>query len=169
MKYVTIVNNERFEIVIQPDGRVLVNGELREVDYLDLGTSLYSIITEDQSLEAVIEEQEKHRVDVQLGGRMYEVDVLDERALLMEQRREGMATTSGEVHSPMPGLIVEVTIEVGQDVAKGDTIIILESMKMQNELKSPIDGRVTEIHCNAGDKVDKNQLLVIVELVQDES
>jgi len=60
----------------------------------------------------------------------------------------------------MAGLIVEVTAEPGGAVAKGQTVIILESMKMQNELKSPIDGVARAIHAEAGQAVDKNELLV---------
>ena len=80
--------------------------------------------------------------------------------MLLLQRRGGLSSSSGEVHAPMPGLIVLVTAEIGQTVAQGDTLVILESMKMQNELKSPVDGLVTAIHAEAGQAVDKNSLLV---------
>ena len=95
-----------------------------------------------------------------MRGRLFEAQVLDERAMLLMQRRGGLTTSSGEVQAPMPGLIVAVVAEVGGVVAKGDTVIILESMKMQNELKSPIDGIVRAIHAEAGQAVDKNDLLV---------
>ena len=80
--------------------------------------------------------------------------------MLMMQRRGAQPTGSGQVHAPMPGLIVEVTTEPGAAVSQGDTLVILESMKMQNELKSPSDGLVSVIHVEAGQAVDKNELLV---------
>ena len=159
MKYVTIINERRFEIEVDNDGRVLINGEERDVDFLNLGGSLFSLITENKSFEAVIDDDDG-RIDVMMRGRLFEAQVLDERAMLLMQRRGGLTTSSGEVQAPMPGLIVEVAAEVGEDVAKGDTVIILESMKMQNELKSPIDGIVRAIHAEAGQAVDKNDLLV---------
>ena len=159
MKYVTLVNGERYEIEVGSDGGILVNGQTHDVDFLNLGGSLYSIITENKSLEAVIDEDED-KIAVMMDGRLFETQVLDERAMLLLQRRGGLSSSSGEVHAPMPGLIVLVTAEIGQTVAQGDTLVILESMKMQNELKSPVDGLVTAIHAEAGQAVDKNSLLV---------
>ena len=95
-------------------------------------------------------------------GHLYEAQVLDERAMMMAQRRGALSTGSGEVHSPMPGLIVKVPVEVDELVEPGQTVIILESMKMQNELKSPIGGMVESVHCAAGQTVDKNALLIVI-------
>ena len=159
MKYVTIINERRFEIEVDNEGRVLIDGEERDVDFLNLGGSLYSLITENKSFEAVIDDDEG-RIDVMMRGRLFEAQVLDERAMLLMQRRGGMVDSSGEVHAPMPGLIVDVTVEVGEAVAKGQTVVILESMKMQNELKSPVAGVVRAKHAQAGQAVDKNDLLV---------
>ena len=159
MKYVTIINNERYEIEIDNDGSVLINGEMRDVDFLNLGGSLFSLITENKSFEAVIDDDEG-RIAVMMRGRLFEAQVLDERAMLLLQRRGGQPSGSGEINAPMPGLIVEVTVESGQTVQQGETLIILESMKMQNELKSPVDGVVGSIHVSADQAVNKNDLLV---------
>lgn len=159
MKYVTLVNGERYDIEIDSDGSILVNGEAHDVDFLNLGGSLYSIITENRSLEAVIDDDDD-KIAVMMDGRLFEAQALDERAMLLIQRRGGISSGSGEVHAPMPGLIAVVTVAVGQAVAQGDTVVILESMKMQNELKSPIDGAVAAIHVEAGQAVDKNSLLI---------
>lgn len=168
MKYVTIINNEQYEIEIDNDGGILLNGEPREVDFLNLGGSLYSVITQNQSLEVVIDDED-NKIEVMMNGRLYETQVLDERALLMAQRRGGLGGGSGEVHSPMPGLIVKVTKEIGQAVAAGQTVVILESMKMQNELKAPSDGTIKAIHVEAGQTVDKNTLLVEIEVPEDDA
>ena len=161
MKYVTIVNNQEFEIEIGNDGTVTVNGEPRNVDFLSLGPALYSVITDNHSLEVVIDGA-SGQYEVLMLGHLYEAQVLDERALMMAQRRGTLSSGSGEVHSPMPGLIVDVTVEVGELVAPGQTVVILESMKMQNELKSPIDGVVESIHCSAGQTVNKSALLIVI-------
>lgn len=167
MKYVTLINNQSYEIEIDHDGSVLVNGQMRDVDFLNLGGDLFSVITENRSLEAVINDDEG-AIAVMMSGRQFEAQVLDERAMLMMQRRGTQTTGSGEVKAPMPGLIVDVTAERGASLAKGDTLIILESMKMQNELKSPIDGVVRAIHVEAGQAVDKNELLVEIKPPQDD-
>lgn len=159
MKYVAIINDHSFEIEIDSDGRIEVNGEARDVDFLNLGGSLYSIITETRSLEAVIDDDEG-KIAVMMDGRLIETQVLDERAVLLAQRRGGLRMRSGEVRAPMPGLIVAVTVEKGQAVAQGETLVILESMKMQNELQSPIAGIVQSIYVSADQTVDKNDLLI---------
>ena len=62
--------------------------------------------------------------------------------------------------APMPGLVVAVPVEEGQEVQKGEDLIILESMKMQNELKAPRDGTISRIRVGPGDSVDQNQVLL---------
>ena len=167
MKYVTIINDQSYEIEIDHDGSVLVNGQERDVDFLNLGGDLFSIITENRSLEAVINDDEG-QIAVMMSGRQFEAQVLDERAMLMMQRRGVQSTGSGEVKAPMPGLIVAVTIVRGASVAKGETLVVLESMKMQNELKSPIEGVARAIHVEAGQAVDKHDLLVEIKPPQDD-
>ncbi len=159
MKYVAIINGQQYEVDIDEDGKVLINGEPRDVDFLNLGGSLFSVITENKSLEAVIDDDEG-RIAVMMGGRLFETQVLDERAMLMMQRRGGQITGSGEVHAPMPGLVVEVAAQPEEFVEQGQTLIILESMKMQNELKSPIAGLIHSVQVAAGEAVEKNALLV---------
>lgn len=164
MKYVTIINKQQFEVEIQRDGSVLVNGKRHEVDFLGLGNdALYSIIKDNKSVELAIDE-EQGKYEVLLNGRLYEAQVLDQRALLMLNRKGGLKLDSGELHSPMPGLIVDVLVKAGDTVKEGDTVIILESMKMQNELKSPRSGRVQTVNCKAKDTVDKNALLLVIAL-----
>jgi biotin carboxyl carrier protein len=63
----------------------------------------------------------------------------------------------------MPGLIVKVPVNEGDEIKKGQVLVILESMKMQNELKSPRDGKVTRIMVKAGDSVEQRQSMISVE------
>ena len=75
----------------------------------------------------------------------------------------GPIVTDGAVTAIMPGLIIKVIAEVGNEVKCGDVILILEAMKMESELCSPVDGVVKEIYVTAGDNVAQNQMLAIVE------
>lgn len=163
MKYVTSINDTKFEIDIQKDGTILVNGERRDVDFMPLGPALYSILAEHLSHELVIEER-NDQIEVLMRGRLYATQVLDERAQLVAARRGGFAADSGEISmaAPMPGLIVAVPVEEGQEITAGQTIVILESMKMQNELKAPRDGVVQRIHVTAGQTVEQKKVLVTI-------
>lgn len=161
MKYVTVINDVRFEIEIGNDGSLKVNGEPREVDFLALGPSLYSILMDHRSYEMVIEERDGD-TEVLMQGRLYTGQVMDERAQLLASRRGGLAVDSGElsIKSPMPGLVIAIPVTEGQAVSKGQTILILESMKMQNELKAPRDATVQRISVQVGQSVEHNKLLI---------
>jgi len=161
MKYVTTINDKQYEIEVDPQGNISVNGEPRHVDFLALDGGLYSVITDKRSLQVVIEGDSGHYA-IEVEGRMFDGHVLDERAMLLNQKRGTIGGGSGELKSPMPGLIVGVTVEIGQAVFKGQTVVILESMKMQNELKAPVDGVVQTINIQKGQTVDKGALLMII-------
>lgn len=161
LKYTTLVNEQQFEVEIQRDGSVLVNGKRYDVDFLELGSALFSIIRDTESKELAIDGNQGE-YELVLDGRLYEARVLDPRSMLMLNRRGGLQLDSGELHAPMPGLIVEVTAQPGDAVEKGQTVIILESMKMQNELKAPSAGTIQSINTEAGVTVDKGQLLLTI-------
>jgi biotin carboxyl carrier protein len=77
----------------------------------------------------------------------------------------GMSATSDEkmdnVKAPMPGLVLDILVEAGQSVNKGDNLLILEAMKMENIIKASGNGVVKNININKKDAVEKNQLLMI--------
>ncbi|MCS5527532.1 MAG: biotin/lipoyl-binding protein [Candidatus Poseidoniales archaeon] len=75
---------------------------------------------------------------------------------------------SGTVSSSIPGKVITVEVEVGQEVAEGDVVLILEAMKMQNEVASPISGTITEINCKSGENIQANLPLVVIEPPIDE-
>ena len=164
MKYQTIVHGQTFDIEINEDGRILVNGIERAVDFRVLRKGeLYSILVDHCSFEAVIEERED-QYHVLIDADLYEVKVTDERSRRLESAFMAFGDTGGEVsiRAPMPGLIVRVPVAEGQAVSKGETVVLLESMKMENELKSPRDGMVHRIYVGAGDSVEQNKVLVTI-------
>ena len=70
---------------------------------------------------------------------------------------------SGVVSSTIPGKIITVEVEVGQDVSEGDVVLILEAMKMQNEVVAPVSGTVKEVNCEAGSTIEATLPLVVIE------
>jgi pyruvate carboxylase subunit B len=94
---------------------------------------------------------------------MYTAQVLDERERRLTQRSGSVAAT-GEImiKSPMPGLIVAVPVSEGQAVKKGQTVVVLESMKMENELKAPRDGTVASIKVAPRQSVEQHEPLVVL-------
>ena len=164
MKYLATINEETFEIEINHEGIVTLNGEVREVDFKSMGQQgIYSLIINNESFEAVIERRDD-QYQVLIFGDLYEVQIQDERTMRLLQAGSGLGEPVGDIaiKSPMPGLIVEVPVEVGQEVTKGQTVVILESMKMENELKAPRDGVISRIDVAKGDSVEQNKTLVTI-------
>lgn len=162
MKYQATVNGRTFEIEINADGRILVDGEPRAIDFRELREGeLYSLLVDHLSYEAVVEERDD-QYHVLMAGDLYEVQVTDERSRRLASAFMALGDLSGEVaiRAPMPGLIVRVPVREGEAVAKGDTLVLLESMKMENELKAPRDGTIRHVSVNAGDSVEQNKLLL---------
>ena len=88
----------------------------------------------------------------------------DEREKRLRVAAGGGASEGGEylMKAPMPGLVVAISIEEGQDVEKGQVLVILESMKMQNELKAPRAGKIGRIRVKAGESVEQKQTLLSI-------
>ena len=164
MKYSTVIDGETFIIEINSDDGVIIDGQLYDIDFVRIGDSnLYSLLINNESFEALVEEHDGVW-QVQMRGDLYAVSVADERAQRMAQRAGSMTPQTGDViiKAPMPGLVVAIVVEVGQEVAEGDTIVILESMKMENELKTPRDGVVDRIDVEVSQSIEQQQILVII-------
>lgn len=164
MKYITTVGETAYTIEIVDEKHVSVNGKLFEVDFASVsGQPVYSLLVDGKSYEAYINPADENW-EVLMLGRLYTASVEDEREKRL--RAAGGASESGEgefhLKSPMPGLIVTIPVEEGQKVEKGQVLVILESMKMQNELKSPRAGTVARLRVKAGDRVEQRATLLSV-------
>ncbi|MGQ9517790.1 MAG: biotin/lipoyl-containing protein [Anaerolineae bacterium] len=167
MKYYVTAEGYTYEIDIQPNGEVLVNGERLQVDMQRSGRlNLYSLLVNHASYEVVIEPdaQRRNAYEVLLEGARFEVQVEDERSRRLSQATFALQAPAGELilRPPIPGLIVSVPVEAGQLVEKGDTLVIFEAMKMQNEIRAPRDGLVREVRVRPGMQVTQDDVLMIV-------
>ncbi len=164
MKYITSIENQEFSIEILDERRILLDGKEMSVDFEAVsGGPVYSLIVDGKSYEAYIYPVEDEW-EILIEGRLYPVRVEDEREKRLRAASGGGIQESGEflLKAPMPGLVVSVPVEEGQEVKKGDILLILESMKMQNELKSPRDGVVGRVRVKAGESVEQRQTLLSV-------
>ena len=164
MKYITTVKDEEFIIEIEHNNQILVNGERYEIDFQHLPEAdALSLLLNNQSLEAVVEARDDVW-EVLTKGELYTVKVQDERAYRLAKARGVAGDVAGEVQikSPMPGLIVAVPVAEGEFVQKGDKVVILESMKMENELRAPKDGIVARVNVTQGASVEKDQVLAVI-------
>jgi biotin carboxyl carrier protein len=164
MKYITTVGDREFLVEVVDERHVTVNGKTYEVDFETVsGQPVFSLIADGRSHEAYVREAD-NEWQVLLRGRLYPVKVEDEREKRLRAAAGGGVAETGEYHlkAPMPGLVVAIPVAEGQEVKKGQVLLILESMKMQNELKSPRDGTVNRIKVKAGESVEQKQALLSV-------
>jgi acetyl/propionyl-CoA carboxylase alpha subunit len=134
------------------DGRAV----LADVRLLEPG--VMSLLIEGRQYRCVLDGD-----GVVIDGRRYGFEVEDPRSL--RGRRGVGAGTEGPrpVKAPMPGRVVRLLVEVGEDVDEGQGVVVIEAMKMQNELKSPKTGRVVRVGAAIGDTVGSGDVLVVVE------
>jgi biotin carboxyl carrier protein len=164
MKYIATIGDKSYEIEIVTEGEILLDGEQLTADFQSVADQpIYSLLLEGQSYEASIHPTELG-IQVLLRGQLLDVQVEDERQRRLRKSSGGQVIQSGDIHlkAPMPGLVVTITVEEGQDVMSGENLIILESMKMQNEIKAPRDGVVSRLRVKPGDNVENNQVLLIL-------
>jgi biotin carboxyl carrier protein len=165
MKYISTVNGSEYLIEIVDERHIIVNDKKLTVDFNSVsGQPVYSLLVDGKSIEGFVYPGETEW-EVLLMGRQYPVEVEDEREKRLRVAAGGAVSEAGEFHlkAPMPGMVVSIPVEEGQKVEKGQVLLILESMKMQNELKAPRDGTIGRIRVKVGESVEQRQTLLSVQ------
>ncbi|WP_035567377.1 biotin/lipoyl-containing protein [Hymenobacter sp. IS2118] len=143
---------------------ITLNGEAFAWDIVDLGEGRFHVLHEGRSYnaEVVSTDYAAKNIVLKINGQCVELNAKDRFDLLLE--RLGMSNASAakvnELKAPMPGLIVDIRVVPGQAVLKGEPLLVLEAMKMENILKAPADGVVGSLKVNLRDNVQKGQVLV---------
>jgi biotin carboxyl carrier protein len=164
MIYIVTIGDQEFVMQVNQEGGVTVNGTPHAVDIRRVGSEgLYSLIVDGKSYDIFVEAQDQDYLVV-VGGDLFEVSVQDERTRRLAGLRRSPVAPVGEVlvKAPMPGVVTEVPVAEGRPVEAGDIVVVLESMKMQNEFKSPRAGVVHNVRVKAGDRVDQGQIMVTI-------
>lgn len=165
IKYLATVGKKEYEVDIVDEHHVIVGNRLYEVDLASVSHQpVYSLLVDNKSYEAYIYPDGDERLHVFMLGRMYDVRVEDEREKRLHNQGGSSAVVSGEfqLKAPMPGLVVHIPVEEDQQVEKGQVLLILESMKMQNELKSPRAGKVSRVRVKPGESVEQKATLLSI-------
>jgi biotin carboxyl carrier protein len=162
MKYIAEVDGHEFPVEVIDEHHVRFGEQVLEVDLAVVsGESLYSLLVDGESFEGYVYPDEGGW-QIHLLGQLYQVRVEDEREKRLRLAGEGAQRKGAELalKAPMPGLAAAVPVEEGQVVAKNQVLVILESMKMQNELRAPFAGTVTRLRVKAGETVQQKQILL---------
>ncbi|GAB4114777.1 MAG: acetyl-CoA carboxylase biotin carboxyl carrier protein subunit [Thermoflexibacter sp.] len=158
------INNASFEVE-NDKGTLTINQEVFDGDIQPLGSNHFHILYQNRSYNAEIVKADyaEKSFTVKINGNTYQIAVQDRFDLLLEQLGMGKASKQklNNLKAPMPGLILDILVKEGDKVKKGDNLLILEAMKMENMIKSTGEGTVKSIKISKGDRVEKNHVLIV--------
>lgn len=164
MLQVLTANDKKWQIDFDKS-QILVDAVPFDWDITLIRPGLFHIIKDAVSYNAeVIQADYQTKTFIlKINGHLHSFTVKDRFDLLLDKMGMSAAQVNkvNEVKAPMPGLIVAIKVAPGQEVKKGDPLLVLEAMKMENILKAPGDGVVKTIKVSLRDNVEKNQVLVL--------
>ncbi len=142
-----------------------VNGKIYELDIRKVEPGVYSLLHAGKSLELqVTEGKKKNEYTVHLDGRNWDVQIIDADVRFQRNRNKGKPENGmQDISSPMPGKVVKVLVQKGDEVKEGQTLIIISAMKMESEYHAPRDAKIKDVLIQAGDTIEGNQPLITFE------
>ena len=146
-----------------------IDGETVHVDAVKSGRTIYSVIEGGRQFEVSVDEKGPRDFDILLRGRLFHLEAVDERSRLLAASSKMASSGPQTVEAEMPGKVMLVKAAVGDTVAEGQGVVVIEAMKMENEIESPIDGVIMELPAEAGQTVENGDVLFVVEPVAEPS
>ena len=145
----------------------LEHKDLSQLDAIQDAEGYFHVLIEGEAHRAKLIHGDKNakQYTIEVNGNPYTISLADEYDVLVKQMglKVGGEQKVSDIKAPMPGLVLEVSVAPGAAVEKGDALLILEAMKMENVLKAHGDGVVKSVHIQQGDAVEKSQLLIEME------
>lgn len=157
------VNKTEYEISQEGD-HWIINGGPIDWDLVKVSDTYFHIIHQKKSYRAEVVKAELSTKTflLKINGRHYSVAVKDKFEMLLEKMgmNAGVTNKVNSIKAPMPGLIIDLKVKVGDEVKAGEPLLVLEAMKMENIIKSPGDGKVKSVKIEKGNSVEKGQVLI---------
>lgn len=161
------LDNQTSFSVKQEDGKWYINEQAADWDARFLQNGLISILYNGKSFTAIVEnvDRAKKEMSLRVNGQVYQLNIKEPIDLLLSSM--GIDMKAGQklepVKAPMPGMVLKILVEPGQKINKGDALLILEAMKMENVLKASHDATVKAIRANEKTAVEKGAVLIELE------
>ena len=157
--------NAQVELLSRKDNNVLISidGRKYEADIVMVENGVYSILIDNRSynIELIKIESKKYLVTTYLQS--YDVEIIDAESKYLKSRKKDDILEETTISSPMPGKIVKVLVNEGDQVKAGDTVVIVSAMKMESEYKVKKDRLIKEIKVREGDTINAHQPLIVIE------
>ncbi len=160
---VTLVSKEGNKV------QLTIDGEPYDVDIVMAENGSCSILHDGNSFNAgLVRGAGGKSYDVSMFYRSYHVDIIDTQAKYLNMKKGADEKQGDKITAPMPGKVVSIPVKVGDRLAAGDIVVVLEAMKMQSNYKVNADCIVKNILVNEGDPVNSNQVLVELDIIKEE-
>lgn len=162
MNYAVTIAGRTVEIAVDGD-QVTIDRQVHRAELVEIpGTPMRQLLLDGRSVALPILPAGRGEWELSLAGDHWPAEVVDERTRHIRSLTGSRGGKAGPpvLKAPMPGLVVRVLVEPGQEVAAGAGLVVLEAMKMENELKAPAPGRIRSISAQPGQPVDKGAVLV---------
>jgi len=168
MKLQAIVSGSQMDVEIRAQGgriAAVIDGRKYELDVQRANGGHYLLLHEGRVFDCHVEGhlESGSTVEVTVGATPHAVTLLDPKRLRGASGSGAHGDGAARIVAPMPGKIVRLLVETGQEVEVGSGVIVVEAMKMQNEMKSPKSGRVVSINVTVGATVNSGDLLAVIE------
>ncbi|WP_421891037.1 acetyl-CoA carboxylase biotin carboxyl carrier protein subunit [Marinoscillum sp.] len=162
MKLKVEVNGRNEFQIAEHEGGALINGKESTYDLHRKSSNEFLLYQNQHVYQISVVESHDSTLTLNINGEEFSASTKDHIAQILEDL--GMDVIANEVineiNAPMPGTIIDIVVSEGQEIQEGDTILILEAMKMENIIKSPVNATIQKIHIEKGQNVEKNQVLV---------
>jgi biotin carboxyl carrier protein len=167
MKLQAEIGDEEFQLEIKNEGGEVfadINGHKYQLEVSEPEAGVYLLKNEGKIFEVFISppKDARNATHVRVGGSEFEIKLIDPKRLRGAGGNDEHADGLAEIKTAMPGKVVRILVEKGSDVKKGDGILVVEAMKMQNELKSPKSGVVKELRVEEGSTVSAGDVLATI-------
>jgi len=140
------------------------NSDLEKLNLLKRSASKFHVIKKNKSFDVEIEKADFNNREyvVNVNSNSYRVKISNEIDLLIKEMgfTIGSSIIANTIKAPMPGIILSINVEENQEVKEGETLLILEAMKMENAICAPKDGVIKSIFAKSGETVEKGELLI---------
>lgn len=167
MELIGIINKEQYPLNIEQIDdhhfRITVEDRVYDVDVREPDKDLFSILHGDRSFEVRTIKSKKGHVETHFFNDTYEVDIVEPLKLLLDAAAGSNAQGEATLEAEMPGKVLRILVEEGQEVEEEQGLLVLVAMKMENELGSPKKGKVKKILVGEGDSVESGAALIVVE------
>ena len=168
MKFLAETEGNKHEVDIVRDGERIIasfDGRQYDMEASEPEPGVFLFKKDGQIFEASVSPQAKSADTslVRVKADVHEIRIIDPKKLRGAKGDDADASGKAEIKTAMPGKVVRILVAEGDAVQKGDGVIVVEAMKMQNEMKSPKDGVIAEIKAAEGDTVSAGDVLVVIE------